>query len=90
MTEMAEISKDISLESIITGAIQIPGVKVDRIRFLKTAFLNDEVDMGSVIAVGPIKAEVPRETLSKIANRLILDRTSKSSLMSFAAGIPGG
>lgn len=90
MNELAEISKDVSLETIITGAIQIPGVKVERIKFLKTVFLNDDVNIDSVITVGPIEAGIPRETLSRIANRLILDRTSKSSLMSFAAGIPGG
>ena len=90
MNEMTEISKEVSLEAIITGAVQIPGVKVDRIKFLKTAFLNDNVNIDSIIDLGPIEAGIPCETLSRIANRLILDRTSKSSLMSFAAGVPGG
>ncbi len=90
MNEMTEISKEISFETIITNAIQIPGVKVDRIKFLKSAFLNDAVNMDSVIDIGPIEAGIPREILSRIANKLILDRTGKSSLMSFAAGIPGG
>lgn len=90
MNEIAEISKDVSLETIITGAIQIPGVKVDRIKFLKTAFLNDNVDINAIIEQGPVEANISRETLSRIASKLILDRTSKSSLMSFAAGIPGG
>ena len=40
--------------------------------------------------LGPIEANVPRERLSYLANKLIIKRTSQSSIASFAAGIPGG
>lgn len=85
-----EIASDIMLEEIISKAIQIPGVKVDRNKFLAEGF-SLEVDMlENIINNGPIEAGVSREEINSIANKLIIKRTSQSSIVSFAAGIPGG
>lgn len=44
----------------------------------------------NIINNGPIRVGITREEINNIANRLIIKRTSQSSIASFAAGIPGG
>ena len=44
----------------------------------------------NIINNGPIGVGITREEINNIANRLIMKRTSQSSIASFAAGIPGG
>ena len=85
-----EIVSDIMLEEIISKAIQIPGVKVDRNKFLAECF-SSEVDLlENIINNGPVSAGITKEEINNIANKLIIRRTSQSSIASFAAGIPGG
>ena len=46
--------------------------------------------MLKVLKEGPVAAGCSRETLARLAKKLILIRTSASSVASFAMGIPGG
>ena len=85
-----EIASDIMLEEIISKAIQIPGVKVDRNKFLAEVFSSKVDLLENIINNDPIEAGITREEISNIANKLIIKRTSQSSIVSFAAGIPGG
>ena len=85
-----EIASDIMLEEIISKAIQIPGVKVDRNKFLAEGFSSKVNLLENIINNGPVEAGITREEISNIANKLIMKRTSQSSIASFAAGIPGG
>ena len=82
------IASDLVLEEIITRAIQVPGVKVDRSRFLAESFSSNIDKLENVINDGPIEAGISREEINAIANKLIIKRTSQSSIASFAAGIP--
>lgn len=84
------IASDFVLEEIITWAVQVPGVKVDRSRFLAENFSSNVEKLESIIDNGPIAAGISREEINAIADKLILARTSQSSLASFVAGIPGG
>ena len=61
-----------------------------RNEFLTKEFADYPDKLEKIIASGPVQAGIPREMLSKHANKLILARTSQSSVASFAAGIPGG
>lgn len=90
MNEENKIEKEIALENIITSAIKIPGVKVSRSKFLAEIFATEDIIIQDVLDFGPIEAKVTQERLSIIAKKLILKRTSQSSIASFAAGIPGG
>lgn len=82
---------DFSLDNIVTTALQIPGIKVNRNQLLADYFKNqNDVSVEEVLAKGPIEAGCSRETLAKIADRIILDRTAMSSVASFVTGIPGG
>lgn len=83
-------SSQVALEVIVNNAIQIPGVKVDRQKFLAETFAKENIDTQQIIDLGPIEAGCTRETLSRMADKLILMRTGTSSAASFAMGLPGG
>ena len=89
--ETVQKEKSVNLTSIISTAIQVPGVKVTRDDFLREQFKDlpkDEIDV--IIEKGPIKAGCTREELKRKANRIIKERTAISTGASFVAGIPGG
>ena len=90
MAEQHAAEKEVALESIITTAVQIPGVKVNRRKFLSETFANEDASMQDILDLGPVAAQIPQSRLAALANKLILTRTSQSSLASFVAGIPGG
>lgn len=87
---VAETTKEIALEMIITNAIKIRGAKVNRKEFLTEIFEKENIDINSILENGPVVAGVDEKKLHKLATKLILDRTAKSSIASFAMGIPGG
>ena len=81
---------EVALETIVSNAIQIPGVKVDRQCFLAEIFPKNEFDLQAILDKGPVNAGCSRETLAYLAQKLIFTRTGASSLASFAMGLPGG
>lgn len=77
---------------LLSNAVRIPGVKVDRDAFLRREF-EKKVDadmLQNILAVGPVDAGVNRNELKKKAESLSDKRTWQSSAVSFAAGVPGG
>ncbi len=84
------LSKEIVLEDVISASVQIPGVKVDRDKFLTDQFTGSGMNVQEILDLGPVEAGVSREDISVAANKLIIKRTSQSSIASFIAGIPGG
>ena len=87
---MAAMKNKITLESLIEQALRIPKVKVNREEFLKAAFAKEGILVHQIVEEGPIACDYSDIELDDIAEKLILRRTSESSAMSFAAGIPGG
>lgn len=85
-----EVKQDSFFESMIINAIKLPGVKVDRTEFLTELFENHAFNLRDILAWGPVKANCPKEILERMAEDVIAKRTSQASLVSFAAGIPGG
>lgn len=90
MSEQNSVGTEVALESVITTAVQIPGVKVDRRKFLAEAFATENMPIQEILELGPVAAGVPQTRLSVLAGKLILARTSQSSFASFLTGIPGG
>lgn len=90
MENAKKLSTDFSLEDVITTSIKVPGVKVNRDKFLAEQFAGNGMDVQRIIDLGPIEAGAQREEIENLANKLILKRTSESSVASFVAGIPGG
>ena len=86
--EIKELSQEVALENIIAYAIQVPGVKVDRAKFLAHTFAKDK-DLLRIIDEGPVAVGISEENIRRVAVKLILTRTSESSFASFAISAPG-
>ena len=89
---MAEqLNTDNAIVQVIELAVQIPGVKVNRDSFLMSVFQKKNQELKeNILALGPVEAGIDRDELMKLARSLVVDRTMKSTAMSFAAGLPGG
>ena len=61
MSEQRTVEKEVALESVITTAVQIPGVKVNRRKFLSETFASENVAIQDILDLGPIAAQVPQE-----------------------------
>lgn len=85
-----DLAKQMMLEEVITTAVQIPGVKVNRKQFLAEQFASKADNLEEILDKGPIEAGIKREDIILLSKKLILARTSQSSIASFVAGIPGG
>ena len=85
-----DLVKQMMLEEVITNAVQIPGVKVNRKQFLAEQFASKADNLEEILDKGPIEAGIKREDIILLSKKLILARTSQSSIASFVAGIPGG
>lgn len=90
MSNDNHVEKEFALENVITSAIQIPGVKVDRKKFLAEMFAGKDVNIQDIIDNGPIQANISQDELARLSAKLIFKRTGESSIASFVAGIPGG
>lgn len=82
----------ITVENAITLALKVPGVKINREKFLRKelfGYFSDET-IKKAIAYNPGYAGIPKEFISTIAKKVIEYETNKVSALSFAAGLPGG
>ncbi|MEB9553119.1 bacteriochlorophyll 4-vinyl reductase [Bacillus cereus] len=80
------------IEVLITNAVKLPGVKVNRDEFLAKNFSGNvsSNQLAEIIEKGPINANIDKKIINKVAKKVISNRTMKSSSVSFAAGVPGG
>jgi len=82
---------NITLEYVISAAIQLPGVKVNRDVFLREQFQGEsEETIQTILDQGPVKAGRGRDALKAMAQKLVSERTVLSTGASFLAGLPGG
>lgn len=86
------INKYITPEEIIAQVIKLPNVKVDRAAFLHKELNRycPEETVKTAIEHNPAYAGIDKETINKIADRVIKQETNTVSGISFAAGLPGG
>lgn len=90
-SKIEEVKNNVSLENVISTAIQIPGVKVNRDDFLREQFKSVQPEqMEIILENGPVEAGYSREELKKMARKILTTRTSVSAAASFVAGMPGG
>ena len=77
---------------IVAAAAKIPGVHVDREHFLRAQFDKhcDEQMLVQILKVGPRAAGVPTKTINQVAKHVINHETTQVTLISAAAGLPGG
>jgi hypothetical protein len=77
---------------LIALSAELPLVHVDREHYLRTQFdkyCGDEL-LERVIEVGPAAAGIPKKTIQLIAKSAISHETAMVTLISTAAGMPGG
>ncbi|MGW1317841.1 hypothetical protein [Streptomyces sp. NPDC002426] len=77
--------------ALLASAARLPGVRVDRGAYLRTALARHcpEDDVRRAIEETPAAAGIPLDVLDKVANESIRYETAKVSALSAAAGIPG-
>lgn len=83
---------DIDADDIIAWSAKLPTVHVDREKYLRAQFdkhCDDEL-LEKVVEFGPVKAGIPTRTINLIAKSAITHETALVTLISTAAGIPGG
>ena len=57
------LTKQMMLEEVITKAIQIPGVKVNRKQFLAEQFASKADNLEEILDKGPVEAGIKKKTL---------------------------
>ncbi|GAA1258092.1 hypothetical protein GCM10009646_52660 [Streptomyces aureus] len=77
--------------ALLLGAARLPGVRVDRETYLRTALARhcSEHEVRMAIAETPAVAGVSLDVLDRVANESIRYETAKVSALSAAAGFPG-
>ena len=89
--ELAKKDNGAVFETILTNALKVPGVKVNRQTFLRDIFQNKPQPVyNEIVELGPVAAGCTQKELDKLAANLIAKRTMQSTGISFAAGLPGG
>ena len=58
-----DLAKQMILEEVITTAVQIPGVKVNRKQFLAEQFACKVNNLEEILDKGPIEAGIKREDI---------------------------
>lgn len=91
MGEFDDDSKAAIWNRVLTQALALPGVKVDRESFLKEQLARrcDDAQMEAAIADRPANAGIPSSAIDELANGSIKLHTLKAASLSFAAGVPG-
>ena len=74
----------------LESASKLPLVRIERNDFLEKQFINTEYDIYDIVNKGPVNAGVPKEKLRKIAKGVIKFEGTQVTLISTAAGLPGG
>lgn len=82
----------IDAEDIIHLAFKVPGVQVDRKKFLKEEFRHkfSWLRIQKAIKTNPMKAHMNPNKIDEIAESVIQSEREKVSLISAALGVPGG
>ncbi len=86
------MSEIINFNAVLEKSISLPGVKINRDEFLRSALSThfDEETVNNAVLYNPAQAGISADEIKKIANSSIRLETNKVSAFSFAAGIPGG
>lgn len=86
------IGESITPEQVLSQAVKIPGVRIDRDKFIRKElqghFSRDVVE--KAICECPAAANIDRDSIDILAKNVINYETNKVSCISFAAGLPGG
>ncbi len=91
--ELVESGQDDRVwQRVMRAAMAVPGVNVNRERFLRSnlASIADEEQIEEAVRTRPALAGIDPDKIDHRANALIRSHVTRASGISFAAGIPGG
>ena len=86
------MSKEINFDIVLAEATKLPIVRIDREEFLRTSLSKyfDADTVNTAISKSPAYARIRVNEIAKIAKSCIDHETTKVTLLSAAAGVPGG
>lgn len=86
------MAQKLSFTSVIESSAKLPLVHIDHTKFLTNNLskLFTPSQLQRAIVEGTLHADIPIETLDSLANAVINAETIKVTVISTAAGIPGG
>lgn len=93
MADIVQTDKnDFSLEKVLAAAIKVPGVKINRARFLKKELIKycSEEQIAEAIKNNPAKAGISKDIINKVSRQVINYETTKVTSLSVVASLPGG
>jgi len=92
MSEQIIATENSNFEKVLHSAMELPGIKINRASFLRKELSKyfDEDVVEKAIATNPAQAGLSIKNLERIAKACINYETTKVTLISAAAGIPGG
>ena len=81
-----------TFSQILNAAAQLPGVRIDRAAYLRSALSRHcaEEQIEQAITENPAAVGIPLRVITQVANTSITYETSKVTGLSTIAGIPGG
>lgn len=89
---MANLVPKLDSTTLVTRAMRLPGIKINRGDFLYKQFRNryPYETVRRAIEMNPAAAGISREEIDRFARESIKYEAAKVSALSFAAGVPGG
>lgn len=89
---MSDDTKPIVWNAVLSGALSLPGVRVDRAEFLTAAFAKDlsPEAIRRAIETSPARAGVDAATIKRISHTTIRFHHAGVTATSALAGLPGG
>ena len=83
---------EIDMEDVIIMGLKVPGVRIDRAKFLQKELQNKYAQevIDDAIAYNPMHAKIPMAAINKIADEVIKYERTCVSGISAALGMPGG
>lgn len=86
------VKNEITFENVLAAAMKVPGVKINRAKFLRKElkkYCQEDV-IALAINSNPAKAGISKDVIDKISKSVINYETTKVTGLSVAASIPGG
>ena len=97
LREDAEQVRDAALEALpstddlLVQAVLVPGVRIDREGYLREALhRHRQCEVDAAVATSPADAGVSVRELHRLAGKSLGKEARRTTVLSFAAGIPGG
>ena len=86
------IKNELTFENVLMTAMQTPGVKIDRAKFLKKELMKycPEAVIEDAIQGNPAKAGISKQIIDKVSKQVVNYEATKVTGLSMAASIPGG